>query len=285
AQTGHYANRKNPLITLVDAQATQQVSELVMLVPALEQLLDINTHNLSIDSLSTGQLQDVLGSPPNVIYICAESDIHAFTLAQRLASLPGLEGTTIVAGLLQTDTLTELLFEENQARHNNVKLFPLISKTSNLKQIIGEQQDEAAKIIHNIYCEDQLKQGGTVESNTSLTPWEKLPEGIKDSNRGQADHLLIKLRAIGLTLDEAVTTAEPLVFTPEQIDTLADMEHRRWAAGKRLDGWRPTSGKRDNKQKLSPLLVDFNDLPEEEKHKDKVVVDSLRLIANLKARR
>ncbi|VAW76792.1 hypothetical protein MNBD_GAMMA15-68, partial [hydrothermal vent metagenome] len=41
AQTGHYANRKNPLITLVDAQATQQVSELVMLVPALEQLLDI----------------------------------------------------------------------------------------------------------------------------------------------------------------------------------------------------------------------------------------------------
>ena len=180
--------------------------------------------------------------------------------------------------------LTKLLYEDNPVQNNTVQLFPLLDKTSDLKQIIGEQLDEAAKMIHELYREDRIRQGETVETNASLVPWENLPEGIKDSNRGQADHLPVKLRAIGLTLEAALNAADAWQFTDEQIRVLAEMEHRRWMADKRLDGWQPTAGKKDSKRKLSPLLVDFDDLPEAEKHKDEqvVVVHIHRLLENLR---
>ena len=284
ARIGHYANDRNAVIRIIDEQAARQTAALSLSTPALEQLVNIQPHDCSIDGLSTTYLQEIVASPPDVMYICAESDIQALTLARRLATLPGYKDIPLIVTLLQTDALTELLYEDKQTQNNNVRLFPLLDKTSDLKQIIGEQLDEAAKIIHELYREDQFKQGETVETNASLVPWENLPEGIKDSNRGQADHLPIKLRAIGLTLEDALNAADAWQFTSEQIRILAEMEHRRWMADKRLDGWQPTVGKKDSKRKLTPLLVDFNDLPEAEKHKDEqaVVVHSHRLLENLR---
>lgn len=101
--------------------------------------------------------------------------------------------------------------------------------------VIGEQLDREAKIIHEMYCDDQFALGDTQEANPSLVPWENLSEGMKDSNRGQADHLPIKLRAIDLSLVEAMMQKQPLTFTEQQIQMLADMEHRRWMACKMLD--------------------------------------------------
>ncbi|HHJ16656.1 MAG TPA: hypothetical protein ENJ80_08170 [Gammaproteobacteria bacterium] len=286
ARIGHYANGRKVVISLIDEQAARQTAALSLSTPALEQLVDIKPQDLPIDGLSAACLQEIIASPADVIYICAESDIQAFTLARRLVSLPGYEDIPIVAALLQTDALTELLYADRQAQPDNVELFSLLGNTGDMEQLIGEQQDEAAKIIHELYREDQFGQGETVESNASLAPWENLPEGIKDSNRGQADHLPIKLRAIGLSLDDVLNAAQAPEFTPEQIHTLADMEHRRWVAEKRLAGWRPTAGEKDSKRKLTPLLVDFDSLPDAEKRKDEraVVLHSLRLIENLKLR-
>lgn len=284
ARIGHYANDRKAVIRIIDEQAARQTAALSLATLALEQLVDIQPHDHSVDGLSAAYLQEIITSPPDVIYICAESDIQALTLARRLASLPEYKEIPLVVTLLQTDALTELLYEDRRAQNENIQLFPLLDKTSDMKQIIGEQLDKAAKIIHELYREDRFKQDETVESNASLVPWENLPESIKDSNRGQADHLPIKLRAIGLSLDDVLKAADTPKFTPEQIHTLADMEHRRWMADKQLDGWQPTAGKKDRKRKLSPLLVDFDDLPEAEKHKDEqaMVVHSHRLLDNLR---
>jgi len=284
ARTGHYANDRKTVIRIVDEQAARQTAALSLSAPALGQLVNIQPHDCPIDGLSTTYLQEIIASPPDVMYICAESDIQALTLTRRLATLSGYKDIPLVVTLLQTDALTELLYEDKPAQNNTVQLFPLLDKTSDLRQIIGEQLDEVAKIIHELYREDRFKQGETVETNASLVPWENLPEGIKDSNRGQADHLPVKLRVIGLTLEDALNAADTWQFTAEQIRVLAEMEHRRWMADKRLDGWQPTAGKKDSKRKLSPLLVDFDDLPEAEKHKDEqaVVVHSQRLLENLR---
>ncbi len=284
ARIGHYANDRKAVIRIVDEQAARQTAALSLSAPALEQLVNIQPHDCPIDGLSTACLQEIIASPPDVIYICTESDLQALTLARRLAVLPAYKAIPLVVTLLQTDALTELLDEDKPAQNNTIQLFPLLDKTSDLKQIIGEQLDEAAKMIHDLYREDRFKQGETVETNASLVPWENLPEGIKDSNRGQADHLPIKLRTVGLTLEEALNAADSWQFTDEQVRILAEMEHRRWLADKRLDGWQPTAGKKDSKRKLSPLLVDFDDLPEAEKHKDEqaVVVHIQHLLENLR---
>ena len=284
ARVGHYANGRKAVIRIIDEQAARQTAALSLSAPALEQLVNIQPYDCPIDGLSIACLKEIIASPPDVMYICAESDIQALTLARRLAVLPGYKDVPLVVTLLQKDALTKLLYKDNLVQNNTVQLFPLLDKTSDLKQIIGEQLDEAAKIIHELYLEDRFRQGETVESNASLVPWENLPEGIKDSNRGQADHLPVKLRAIGLTLEAALNAEDTWQFTAEEIRVLAEMEHRRWMADKRLDGWQPTAGKKDSKRKLSPLLVDFDDLPEGEKHKDEqaVVVHSRRLLENLR---
>lgn len=266
ARIGHYANNRKATIRVIDEQAARQTAALSLSTPGLEQLVDIAPDDRSIDGLSAAYLQEFVARAPDVIYICTESDIQALTLARRLASLPGYKDIPLIVTLLQTDALTELLSEDKQAQNNTVRLFPLLDKTSGMQQIIGEQLDEAAKIIHELYREDRFKQGETVETNASLVAWENLPEGIKDSNRGQADHLPIKLRAIGLSLNDALNAADAPQFTPEQLHILADMEHRRWMADKRLDGWQPTAGKKDSKRKLSPLLVDFEPYKENNRY-------------------
>lgn len=284
ARIGHYANRKKMVVTIVDEQVVRKLAAFSLSVPELDQLIEMDLHDIPASGLSEAYLQHLLTNPPDVIYICADSNIQGFTLARRLAYLPGYEKIPTVVALSQTDRLTRLLCEDGLSRQGNVTLFPLLEKTADIDQITGGQQDEAAKIIHEMYCEDQLAQGQTTESNASLAAWENLPESLKDSNRGQADHLPIKLRAIGLSMEDVLKAGTPPAFTPEQIHRLADMEHRRWMAGKRLEGWRPATGEKDDKQKLTPLLVDFDELPAAEKRKDEQVVvsHSLRLIENLK---
>ena len=109
---------------------------------------------------------------------------------------------------------------------------------------------------------------------------------MKDSNRGQADHLPVKLRAIGLTLDNAIKNADQLTFTKMQIQTLSEMEHRRWMAYKCLNCLLSTDGEKNNALKLNPLLVDFGALPDKEKRKDEQTIITIpRLIDLIKTHR
>lgn len=272
AHSGHYANEKKLHITLINNQAKQNISALSMSYPALDKVVDITTATFPVNALKEKNLQKIINTKPNIIYICNTSDTDAITFTRRLRYLMGENPTPIVACLLQQNMLTKLLIENSEMHNSGIHFFPLIDKTCNTRQIVDEQHDNAAKIIHQMYYDDQIALGETPESNSSLIPWENLSEDIKDSNRGQADHLPIKLRAIGLTLEAALNMSEPLNFSPQQIRILARMEHQRWMADKLLDGWQATTGKKDPQLKLTPLLFDFDVLPEDEKHKDEQTV-------------
>ncbi len=279
ALTGHYANGKKLAITIIDEHASHQVAELALSSPALDEILNITPIDSSLAELSSKRILKYLKQRPDAIYIFSPVDVQAITLAQRLQHLLGDTAIPVVAGLLQTSSAAELLCKAHSLQSNSVRLFPLIDNTISLDQILSAQQDQAARLIHEMYCEDQISRGETTESNSSLIPWDSLSEGMKDSNRGQADHLIIKLRAIGLTLENVINSPEHLTFTEEQIQLLSEMEHRRWMAGKRLDGWRPTQGKKNDDLKLNPLIVDFDLLPEDEKRKDvQTIITIPRLI-------
>ena len=60
-------------------------------------------------------------------------------------------------------------------------------------------------------------------------PWAMLPEEIKDANRHQADHIPVKLRAVGCaTRPVQDAQARPFEFTTAQVELMARMEHDRW---------------------------------------------------------
>ena len=107
-----------------------------------------------------------------------------------------------------------------------------------------------------------------------MVPWDSLPENIKESNRNQAEHIRIKLDAVGCfaaLLDD--WDAEPLSFTQEEIEKMAEMEHDRYVEERRRGGWK--LGPRNLEKKTNPDLVSWEKLAEGEKDKDRATVRRL----------
>jgi hypothetical protein len=127
-----------------------------------------------------------------------------------------------------------------------------------------------AQAIHEEYLKDQFEKGETLGSNSSLVPWDELPETLKDSNRRQADFLGVKLKEVGCYIVPMTDwNAEPIEFFPEEIELMAKMEHDHWVEERLKDGWKFAPGPKDIKKKKSSFLVPWEELPEEEKEKDR----------------
>ena len=133
--------------------------------------------------------------------------------------------------------------------------------------------EKLAIAIHGDYRK-QLAARGQTDAPYDM-PWEQLPEDIKDANRAQAADIAHKLDLIGCGYD-AGDTPFPSVdaFTEAEILFLAQGEHDRWMQNRRDHGWR--YGKtRDNERKIHPLLVPWDELPQEERQKDVDVVRNI----------
>lgn len=130
-----------------------------------------------------------------------------------------------------------------------------------------------AHSIHEEYVRNQKAKGDTAEKNPALVSWEELPEHLKESNRDQALHIVEKLKAIGC---EVVVLkdreAGKFEFTLEEVELLAKMEHERWMEERLVSGWKYAPGPKDVKKKTSPWLVTYEELPEEQKEKDRDAV-------------
>ena len=110
--------------------------------------------------------------------------------------------------------------------------------------------------------------------NTALVAWEGLNEVMKDANRWSADHLSVKLRAIGFDGHD-LSIFDKVGADPEFLEKLSEMEHRRWMAERLMDGW-SYGPKRDNRKKIHDLLIPYDELTVEEKDKDKDMVQNIK---------
>ena len=135
--------------------------------------------------------------------------------------------------------------------------------------------EELARAIHDLYCEEEQSRGKTLETNSMLRRWDELPEDMRDANRAQAADIPNKLHMLGYELAhrQGIKAAE-MHLDPARAEAVAKHEHDRWANERLRSGW--TYGNpRDNARKQHPLLVDWDQLPEEAKDKDRDTVSHL----------
>jgi voltage-gated potassium channel Kch len=198
-------------------------------------------------------------------------------------SLQGIDEQQPIASLNQIMKNTELFerLPEKNRDFLNSKIKKMVDKTNDLQRSRPFDQlnvtEQTQILILNASLLDVTCPKfypAKKRENTALVAWGNLNEVMKDANRWSADHLSVKLRAIGFD-GQGISDAGKAATDPEFIERLSEMEHRRWMAERLMDGWR-YGPKRDNTKKIHRLLVPYEQLSVEEKNKDKDMIDNIK---------
>jgi hypothetical protein len=161
----------------------------------------------------------------------------------------------------------------------------------------GELLEALAEAAHLEYCQEMLERGHawngspeyltnhpvltrfagrrpTLDTLPALIDFQSLSDHLKEQNRAEARDLPEKLAALGYVLLQDVPAGAPSVTvdpTDPRVELLAIREHVRWVARKVKTGWR-YGDPRDNDKKLHPCIRPWEDLSEDERVKDRLLV-------------
>ena len=118
-----------------------------------------------------------------------------------------------------------------------------------------KEREKIAEAVHRAYLKTREKEGPLDPTDRSTREWKVLDEDLKESNRQQADHIAIKLRAIGLWFRKAISGIQMSGalerYFQSNVERLARAEHDRWVAEKRRAGWIPASDmKRESRDRF-----------------------------------
>ena len=146
---------------------------------------------------------------------------------------------------------------------------------------LADAPDSAARGFHEAYRAGLTPERRNDPANAAARPWETLAETYRQNNRDVVAHIPAKLasagvdpaRWVGVATLPRLTQADAFADDPAQLDALSQLEHERWNAQRRMDGWRGApEGGRDNARRRNPALKPWDELSEELKGYDRVIV-------------
>jgi hypothetical protein len=131
-----------------------------------------------------------------------------------------------------------------------------------------------AHSLHEEYIRQVEETGGPQTEATQS--WSKLPERLREANRKQVDRIAAHLEAVGYIVVPMLDWDVPAAtFTPDEIELIARLEHTGWCNDLRKDGWVYSPAQRDPDRKRHPSLLDWEDLPESEREKNRTPIRKL----------
>lgn len=263
-----------PRITLVDRAAESKRKALLVRHPHLPDFCDLVACELDFRSPEfehAGFLLDGEGRcTATCVYVCTDDDSTGLAAALTLVPRVG-SAAPIVVRMRQDAGLATLL------GGGPLRAFALLDRTCTPQLLLGRTSGELiARAIHEDYRRQALARGESPDTNPSTVPWERLPEELKESNRRQADHVAVKLRAVGRRADplDGLPPA-PFELAPADVERLAELEHDRWTAERLFDGWTYAPGEKDVEHLTSPSLVPWAELSEDVRELDRDAVRGL----------
>ncbi|MEK6409098.1 MAG: RyR domain-containing protein [Acidobacteriota bacterium] len=167
-------------------------------------------------------------------------------------------------------------------------------------ELEDELLEKLAEAAHEVFVQELLDGGyrlgqqtdDELKTHSSMKPYSELPEDEKQQNRSNVRDISNKLARSGYVMIPARSNEPPFDFPGADLEMLAAMEHERWMKTKIDAGWRwapetdkakqlhndllawrkPTDEERARLSSAEAAAIGPDELPEQEKEKDRVLV-------------
>ncbi len=113
--------------------------------------------------------------------------------------------------------------------------------------------ERMAQAFHARYVEESAHR-----LPANMRPWEAMDETYRQANREQARYARRILENCGFIVRPAARPRADIVFTEEEIERMAEMEHGRWNVERIRAGWR-YGQIRNDANKTHPFLIPWSD--------------------------
>jgi hypothetical protein len=149
-------------------------------------------------------------------------------------------------------------------------------------EFTNEQIEIMARAAHEAFCAGLISQGyrygpeidAGQKSHPALVAYDELSESLKEASRATVRDIPRKLRLLGWRIEPGNDQEGIANFSEGNLERLAQLEHQRWMEHKLGDGW--TYGpETDPGQKVHASLVEWDELSEEERQKDREMIRSI----------
>ncbi|MCC6774894.1 MAG: hypothetical protein IT360_27245, partial [Gemmatimonadaceae bacterium] len=290
AQVGHFANsaldhRFRLKISVVDRISTDSQRLRLFAYPQLESCCELDPHQGEIESADTlALLQRWCNDPTTMtsVVICVNDESRAALTATRMMPLLHDSSARLAVRLSHRTGLHSVMdLARTHGTSAAVTSFGAIADGCCHTAFEAEDREQLAISIHEAYRASIETKANA--NDAALQPWRSLREVLRESNRLQADHIGIKLRAIGC-VSAPTSDARPAVQQfgtgadgTDEVELLARMEHDRWNAERWLGGWVYAPGKKNVDKRTSPYLVPWvaEELPESVREYDRNAVRAI----------
>lgn len=280
-----FSKGRNPKLNIIviDQNANTKLNHIVKANPHIDSIsnlipidADISEINILKDIIERQtELQDI-----NRCYICFGNPILSLQTGLTLSQNANLVDSSIYVRLEKDSGLSAILENpisgiENQ---NNLFSFDIYEETCSTELVLGGTHELLARKLNENF-QHSLK---TIDPTRQVIDWDDLSEEDKIANRKQAGRIHTLLKAFDYHISPLLNwDAREISFPKEELQKMAQMEHKLWCQWKQENGWK-FGGKKDNDQKIHPDLISWKALPDSEKQKNVQFIESLpKLLADL----
>lgn len=278
----HFASGAEIRFTIFDSGENKAQAKLMQESSNLASICRIEYVELALNAQEFSTLSEPLLQSVTEHVVCCATDERSLEVALLLRTMllrKRAANAPILVRMQQSSGLAQLLESNLGLPEIPDGLYPfgMLDETLSHENILSDRLDERARALHDDYLR---RSSGKAEAERRIDPamreWEELTEPVRKSNRLQADHLGVKLRAVRCA-SIVGSRGESFGFTEEEAEFLAIMEHERWRANKIFDGWRAGPEHIDN-AKINPFAVRWDEMDDEQKESE---IDSMRDLPKL----
>lgn len=275
-----------PRITVIDPDAKALEGVLRVRAPELDQCAD----SLFIDGEIGGRAvrpnpavitRDLAaGGPLTVAYVCLTDDVGALSAAATLQSLlraMDIDQPPIFVQLRKS----QIVGDGGGQGLDALTAFGELDSVLEASEFLSNAPDLAARAFCEAYRASLPASERDAPGNRSAFAWDQLDETYRQANRDAVAHIAAKLASAGIPAERwrgvqglpQLIETERLFHGHSDLELLSRLEHERWNAQRRMEGWRYIDApQKDQLRRRHPSLRGYDALTEQVKEYDRVMV-------------